>query len=167
MSNFAPGNKSKAISDRSGMAFPYREMRKEWNGSFVHRSEYEAKHPQLEPKTQKGDAEGLQNARPDRKENSVANMLTLNPFATAGQGTNTITVNEPSHGRSTSDTVRFRNVIPFDGLTKAKLELATGYSITKVDDNKYTFVINTDTATVGNQNGGGGLASAGPVTLTP
>ena len=167
MSKLSSGKYAKAISDRSGMEFPYNEMVKEWNGSFVHRSEYEAKHPQLEPKTQKGDAEGLQNARPDRKENSVANMLTLNPFATAGQGTNTITVNEPSHGRSTSDTVRFRNVIPFDGLTKAKLELATGYSITKVDDNKYTFVINTDTATVGNQNGGGGLASAGPVTLTP
>ena len=39
--------KSKAISDRSGMAFPYEEMVKEWNGHFVHKSEYEAKHPQL------------------------------------------------------------------------------------------------------------------------
>ena len=56
MSTFASGKKSKAISDRSGMAFPYKEMRKEWNGSFVHVSEYEPKHPQLEPKTQKGDA---------------------------------------------------------------------------------------------------------------
>ena len=167
MSNFATGKKSKAISDRSGMTFPYKEMRKEWNGLFVHTSEYEDKHPQLEQKTQKGDKQGLQNARPDRQENPVANMLGLNSFATAGQGTNTITVTESSHGRATSDTVRFRNVIPFDGLTKAKLELATGYSITKVDDNTYTFVINTDTATVGNQKGGGGLASAGPVTLTP
>ena len=41
--------KNKAISDRSGMAFPYREMVKEWNG-FVHKSEFEAKHPQLFPK---------------------------------------------------------------------------------------------------------------------
>ena len=47
MSNFSTGKKSKAISDRSGMAFPYREMVKEWNGSFVHKSEFEAKHPQL------------------------------------------------------------------------------------------------------------------------
>ena len=50
MSNFSTGKKSKAISDRSGMAFPYREMVKEWNGSFVHKSEFEAKHPQLFPK---------------------------------------------------------------------------------------------------------------------
>ena len=50
MSNFATGKKSKAISDRSGMAFPYTEMLKEWNGSFVHTSEFESKHPQIEPK---------------------------------------------------------------------------------------------------------------------
>ena len=48
MSNFASGKKAKAISDRSGMAFPYNEMLKEWNGSFVHVSEFEAKHPQIE-----------------------------------------------------------------------------------------------------------------------
>ena len=55
----------------------------------------------------------------------------------------------------------------FDGITKEKLELAVGYSITKVDDDSYTFVVNTDTATSGNKSGGGGLSSAGPVTLTP
>ena len=47
MSSFARGKKSKAISDRSGLAFPYREMMYEWNGSFVHKSEWEPKHPQL------------------------------------------------------------------------------------------------------------------------
>jgi hypothetical protein len=34
----------------SGMEFPYKEMVKEWNGSFVHVSEFEAKQPQLDPK---------------------------------------------------------------------------------------------------------------------
>ena len=29
---FAKGKRSMAISDRSGMAFPYREMVREWNG---------------------------------------------------------------------------------------------------------------------------------------
>jgi hypothetical protein len=29
MSNFSSGKRAKAISDRSGMAFPYREMLKE------------------------------------------------------------------------------------------------------------------------------------------
>ena len=47
---YAKGKYSQSISDRSGQAFPYREMVKEWNGSWVHISEFEAKHPQLDPK---------------------------------------------------------------------------------------------------------------------
>ena len=62
--SYASGKRSKAISDRSGMEYPYREMVKEWNGSFVHRSEYEAKHPQIERKKISADAIALQNARP-------------------------------------------------------------------------------------------------------
>ena len=31
MTNFARGKYAKAISDRSGMEFPYNEMVKEWN----------------------------------------------------------------------------------------------------------------------------------------
>lgn len=61
---YARGKKSKAISDRSGMEFPYTEMVKEWNGSLVHRSEFEAKHPQLLRKHQKADAIALSNPRP-------------------------------------------------------------------------------------------------------
>ena len=55
MTGFAKGKHAKAISDRSGMEFPYREMVKEWNGSLVHISEYESKHPQLEPRAYAGD----------------------------------------------------------------------------------------------------------------
>ena len=165
MSNFSTGKKSKAISDRSGMAFPYTEMVKEWNGSFVHKSEFEAKHPQLFPKRFRGDAQGLQNARPDRTESNVSNMLTLNAFTTATSGSNVITVNEPSHGRSTNDVVRFRNAIGFDGITPTNINKDAGYAITKVDNDSYTITVDTDTAIVGNQKGGGGLASAGPVTL--
>ena len=32
MANYATGKHAKAISDRSGMEFPYREMVREWNG---------------------------------------------------------------------------------------------------------------------------------------
>ena len=32
----ASGKYARAISDRSGMEFPYNEMVKEWNGSLVH-----------------------------------------------------------------------------------------------------------------------------------
>ena len=49
MGVFARGKQALAISDRSGMRFPYTEMVREWNGSLVHYSEYEPKQPQLEP----------------------------------------------------------------------------------------------------------------------
>ena len=47
--SYASGKRSLAISDRSGQAFPYREMVKEWTGALVHISEFEPKHPQLDP----------------------------------------------------------------------------------------------------------------------
>ena len=47
MATRASGKYAQAISDRSGQAFPYREMVKEWTGALVHRSEFEPKHPQL------------------------------------------------------------------------------------------------------------------------
>ena len=34
MTNLSKGRRALAISDRSGMQFPYREMVKEWNGAF-------------------------------------------------------------------------------------------------------------------------------------
>jgi len=79
---FAKGKYAKAISDRSGMEFPYNEMVKEWNGMFVHKSEYESKHPQLQPRPHGGDAQGLQNVRTDRTESTVAQLLPHQPFTT-------------------------------------------------------------------------------------
>jgi len=64
----ASGKYAKAISDRSGMEFPYNEMVKEWNGSLVHKSEFETKHPQLERQQHKPDAQSLKDARPARVE---------------------------------------------------------------------------------------------------
>ena len=63
---YSKGKYSQSISDRSGQAFPYREMVKEWNGSWVHISEFEAKHPQLDPKPHMADPVALWNARPQR-----------------------------------------------------------------------------------------------------
>ena len=67
---YARGKYAKAISDRSGMAFPYREMVTEWNGSFVHKSEFEPKHPQIRRKHIKADAVALANARPRQKDDN-------------------------------------------------------------------------------------------------
>ena len=165
MSNFSSGKKAKAISDRSGMAFPYHEMLKEWNGSFVHQSEFEAKHPQIEVRSHTADKQALQNARSDRTETAAPILLPLNGLKTANSGTSVITVTEPSHGRSSSDTVRFYDVASFDGITATNITRTAGYTITKVDDNSYTFTVATDTATSGNLTGGGGQAFAGPATV--
>ena len=59
MTNLSKGSRALAISDRSGMQFPYREMVREWNGAFVHVSEYEPKQPQLNPINTPGDPQGL------------------------------------------------------------------------------------------------------------
>ena len=60
---YARGKYAKAISDRSGMAFPYNEMVREWNGSLVHKSEYEGKHPQIRRKHITADPIALANAK--------------------------------------------------------------------------------------------------------
>ena len=165
MANLAKGKFSKAISDRSGQEFPYNEMVREWNGSFVHVSEYEEKHPQLQPKPAPSDGQGLQNARPDRTEPATQNLLPANPFSLTS-GSSTVTVTEPNHGRSTSDTVVFRNVIGSPGgVAYTVFESASGYAITKVDADKYTFTLGgTPTVT---EKAGGMTVTAGPVTLTP
>mgnify|MGYP003122281921 CR=1 FL=1 len=62
-SKFATGKNVSAISDRSGLAYPYKEMVFEWNGSLVHNSEFEQKQPQLDL-MYFTDAEALENARP-------------------------------------------------------------------------------------------------------
>ena len=63
MGVFAKGKRSLAISDRSGMAFPYTEMVREWTGALVHTSEFEPKHPQFRRKRVVADAVALQNSR--------------------------------------------------------------------------------------------------------
>ena len=185
---FAKGRYAKAISDRSGMEFPYNEMIKEWNGSFVHISEYEEKQPQLEIRVRGGDAQGLRDARPARTENEVARMLEPNPFETIAASSGIINVYEKSHGRSTSDTVRFRGPIwtssdsdayqnpsDFDGISGSNVAKSAGYSITvgKRDsagditntNDYYHFTVDTNTATSGGTSGGGNNCSAGPATL--
>jgi len=166
MARFASGKKSWGYSDRSGFRYRLRDMVKEWNGLKVGIDEYEAKHPQLEPNYPGPDPTALFEPRPDsRTEVTVENLPGLNPFLSSSSGSAIITVIEPSHGRSTSDTVRFRDAEGFDGFTATVLNNSSGYAITKVDDNTYTFTASSGTATTGELRGGGGSVTAGPVTL--
>ena len=162
--SFTRGKYAKAISDRSGMEFPYNEMVKEWNGHFVHKSEYEEKHPQLELKSRSGDSQGLRDARPARTENEVAALLGNNPFSITANS-QTITVTEINHGRSSSDTVRFRNVRGSPGgVSASTFENSSGFSITVTTTDKYTFSLGATPSVT--EKGGGPTVSAGPVSLS-
>ena len=161
---YARGKYAKFISDRSGMEYPYKEMVVEWNGSRVHTSEFEPKTAQDKPHKHKADAEALQFPRPARTESAVATLLPRNPFRFTASSA-TVSVFEPDHGRSSSDTVRFRDVTGnLFGASVSELEDEDGYSITKTDDDFYTFTVSTSPSITGN--GGGGYASAGPATLS-
>ena len=195
MPKYASGKHSKAISDRSGLEFPYKEMVKEWNGSLVHMSEYEPKQPQLEPKPMSADAISLANIRPDRTENAVPYLLPTDAFETYEAGSRIINVTAPGHGLTTATTYRFRgsplattaaggsfqfaNPEGFDGITGANIAKAAGYTITTGlyasgarDTSDYSvanffhFTVDTDTATKGEVSGGGLGCSVGPVTLS-
>ena len=149
MSKYATGKYAKAISDRSGMEFPYKEMVREWNGAFVHVSEYEPKQPQLEPKPNGADSIALLNTRTDRVEPATTVRLPNNPFETYQAGSGIINVFAPGHGLTDSTTYRFRGApttspgtgtstnpvfayaaIPnFDGISGSNVAKAAGYTI--------------------------------------
>ena len=166
MPRYAGGKYALGISDRSGRAYPLTSMIKEWNGLLVGRDEFEAKQPQLDPRHHITDPQALRISRPDRTEPAVTVLLPFNPFKSGSSGSAVITVTEPGHGRSTGDTVRFRKVEAFDGFTESAIEDSSGFAITKVDSDSYTFTSGSWTATTGNIKGGGGFASAGPVTVS-
>ena len=150
MPKYASGKYAKAISDRSGLEFPYKEMVKEWNGSLVHVSEYEPKQPQLEPKPMSADAISLANIRPSREAPAVLGMIPEDGFKTYEAGSRIINVSFPGHGLTTATTYRFRgqpttspgtgsptnavfafaNPADFDGISGSNVAKAAGYTIT-------------------------------------
>ena len=109
MAGYASGKHAYAISDRSGLKFPYSEMVREWNGSLVHYSEYEAKQPQLEPSPVGSDPQALFNPRPQPA--SVASLILLDPDPFTSiiyGGTTYVDVYSEDHQRKAGDIVRFR-----------------------------------------------------------
>ena len=192
MPKYATGKYAKAISDRSGLEFPYREMVREWNGSIVHVSEFEPKQPQLEPRPSSADAISIRNVRVARIENAVPYALQENAFETYEAGSRIINVTAPGHGLTNGTTYRFRGQPTtsasssfqyadpgsFDGISGSNIAKAAGYAITtgifrdgaRVSTdyavaNFFHFTVDTDTATKGGVKGGGIGCSVGPVTL--
>ena len=124
MTTFSQGKYALAISDRSGMAFPYNEMVREWNGAWVHISEYEPKSPQLDPKPTSADPQALQRARPARTEFGTQDFLPDNPFTTASN--TTLTVLFPNGQLEVDDVLRFTAVkSAVGGVTVDKFQIQT------------------------------------------
>lgn len=192
MSKYASGKRAIAISDRSGLQFPYTEMVREWNGSLVHVSEYEPKQPQLEPKPISADGVALQNVRSARTEPATTVRIPDNGFETYEAGSSIINVFSPGHGLVDSTVYVFRGPPTtsngafnyadpqnFDGISGANLAKAAGYTIRTgkykngardasndyLVSNFFFFTVDTNTATSGDIKGGGYGCSVGPVTI--
>ena len=191
MGKFSKGRYSLMLSDRSGAAFPYREMVQEWNGAWVHISEYEPKQPQIDPRPHGADAQALQHAKPARTEFAVADLLENDPLETYQTGSAIVNVNLPGHGYTTGDTKRFRgplgaagvygNPEGVGGITGATIAKAAGYTITvgkyvngatDTDGPNGTgiygtdwFYFSADTNATSVATGGGYPMSVGPVTI--
>ena len=191
MGKFSRGRYSLMISDRSGAAFPYREMVQEWTGAWVHNSEYEPKQPQVSPRPHGANPQALQHAKPARVEFAVTDLLENDPLETYQVGSPIINVNLPGHGYTTGDTKRFRgplgaggtygNPEGVGGITGATIAKAAGYTITV---GKYVsgatdtsgpngtgiygtdwFYFSADTNATSVATGGGYPMSVGPVTI--
>ena len=191
MGQFSKGRYALMISDRSGAAFPYREMVQEWTGAWVHRSEYEPKQPQVSPRPHGSDPQALQHAKPARTEFAVADLLENDPLETYQIGSPIVNVNLPGHGYTTGDTKRFRgplgaggtygNPEGVGGITGSTIAKAAGYTITV---GKYVsgatdttgpngtgiygtdwFYFSADTNATSVATGGGYPMSVGPVTI--
>ena len=129
MARFAKGSRALAISDRSGAAFPYREMVREWNGAWVHNSEFEIKQPQLEPHPVGADPQGLLHARPARTEFPVQDILPNNPFSITN-GNKIMTVSFPDYSTEAQggelNYVRFQGVkTPVGARSIEQIELSS------------------------------------------
>ena len=126
MPRYASGKFAKRISDRSGLAFPYNEMVKEWNGSTVHTSEFEPKHPQLDPRYHPNDPQSLQNAKPQIISATVdlgINMVARNIFGAKKQ---TITQFNPIPAPGAFETVIVNTMQPEEGNKEIKMNSFVG-----------------------------------------
>ena len=81
----AVGKHAYGICDISGFRYPLKDMKRTWDGLLVGPDQWNAKHPQLEPRRHVTDAEALSNPRPDQDADGgkgyvviTANLITQN-----------------------------------------------------------------------------------------
>ena len=178
---YAKGKYAIAISDRSGLQFPYNEMVQEWNGMWVHSSEYEPKAPQLMPHEHSPDPEALEHPRPARVAPATTQMLPPNPFRFTN-GSTSVSVFSPGHPYTTSSTVMFWDATnsgtegtttQFQGMgvsgtnrfgvPPSELTAAAGFTPTSVTDDFINITITSTPSATGA--GGGNVVFIGPTTV--
>jgi len=149
MAKFAKGKHALAISDRSGLAFPWREMVTEWNGQFVHYSEYERKQPQLEPSPFVSDPQGLEKARPQIAPLPTPDLLLENPISQANLAIvgAVYVVSQPNSGILVGDFVRLMSIqtdLPGASVTGTKQALELETTLTNSINSTDTSLVVTD-----------------------
>jgi len=178
---YAKGKYAIAISDRSGLQFPYNEMVQEWNGMWVHSSEYEPKAPQLMPHEHSPDPEALEHPRPARVAPATTQMLPPNPFRFTN-GSTSVSVFSPGHPYTTSSTVMFWDATnsgtegtttQFQGMgvsgtnrfgvPPSELTAAAGFTPASVTDDFINITITSTPSATGS--GGGNVVFIGPTTV--
>ena len=108
MARFAQGKFALAVSDISGQSFPWNEMVTQWNGLFVHYSEFESKQPQLDPKPSAADPTALTKSRPQQPSPDALRFLDFNALTTVAAASGIINVYSVDHQRTYGTTIRFR-----------------------------------------------------------
>ena len=179
---YAKGKYAIAISDRSGLQFPYNEMVKEWNGMWVHTSEYEPKAPQLMPHEHIPDPQALEHPRPARVAPATTQLLPPNPFRFTN-GSTSVSVFSPGHPYTTSSTVMFWDAAnsgtegtttQFQGMgvsgtnrfgvPPSELTAAAGFTPASVTDEFINITITSTPSATGA--GGGNVVFIGPTTVS-
>ena len=179
---YAKGKYAIAISDRSGLQFPYNEMVKEWNGAWVHTSEYEPKAPQLMPHEHSPDPQALEHPRPARVAPATTQMLPPNPFRFTN-GSTSVSVFAPGHTYTTSSTVMFWDATnsgtegtttQFQGMgvsgtnrfgvPPSELTAAAGFTPSSVTDDFINITITSTPSATGSS--GGNVVFIGPTTVS-
>ena len=179
---YAKGKYAIAISDRSGLQFPYNEMVKEWNGMWVHTSEYEPKAPQLMPHEHSPDPQALEHPRPARVAPATTQLLPPNPFRFTN-GSTSVSVFSPGHPYTTSSTVMFWDAAnsgtegtttQFQGMgvsgtnrfgvPPSELTAAAGFTPASVTDDFINITITSTPSATGA--GGGYVVFIGPTTVS-
>tara|TARA_R100000951_G_scaffold112537_1_gene113033 strand:+ start:672 stop:1352 length:681 start_codon:yes stop_codon:yes gene_type:complete len=87
MARYTKGKHAVAIDDRSGFKVKHKDLRKEWTGMMVHKSDWESKQAQLDPSKyfKNTGSNILENPRPDNSNDSV--IVRLGPLNQAYSGT--------------------------------------------------------------------------------